>query len=116
MSKIRVALIEDHDLTRVGIRTALQQSDSIEVVGDAANATEGLKLLQSSKPDVALAASPTTSIVSRCCRAVRMPTIVRSWSSINATRILVIFFPVVCSTFKISSTDSAKLSQFDHVS
>lgn len=54
MSKIRVALIEDHDLTRVGIRTALQQSDTIEVVGDAANATDGLKLLQSSKPDVAI--------------------------------------------------------------
>jgi len=54
MSKIRVALVEDHDLTRVGIRTALQQRDAIEVVGDAANATEGLKLLQSSKPDVAI--------------------------------------------------------------
>ncbi|MGE5659899.1 MAG: response regulator [Actinomycetota bacterium] len=54
MSKIRVALVEDHDLTRVGIRTALQQRDGIEVVGDAANATEGLKLLQSSKPDVAI--------------------------------------------------------------
>jgi DNA-binding NarL/FixJ family response regulator len=54
MSKIRVALIEDHDLTRVGIRTALQQRDTIEVVGDAANATDGLKLLQSTKPDVAI--------------------------------------------------------------
>ncbi|MDF0556772.1 response regulator transcription factor [Kamptonema sp. UHCC 0994] len=54
MTKIRVALVEDHDLTRVGIRTALQQRDGIEVVGDAANATEGLKLLQSSKPDVAI--------------------------------------------------------------
>ena len=54
MTKIRVALIEDHDLTRVGIRTALQQRDTIEVVGDAANATDGLKLLQSSKPDVAI--------------------------------------------------------------
>ena len=54
MTKIRVALIEDHDLTRVGIRTALQQRDTIEVVGDAANATDGLKLLQSTKPDVAI--------------------------------------------------------------
>jgi DNA-binding NarL/FixJ family response regulator len=54
MNKIRVALVEDHDLTRVGIRTALQQRDAIEVVGDAANATDGLKLLQSAKPDVAI--------------------------------------------------------------
>lgn len=54
MSKIRVALIEDHDLTRVGIRTALQQRSEIEFVGEAANGTEGLKLLETAKPDVAI--------------------------------------------------------------
>jgi DNA-binding NarL/FixJ family response regulator len=54
MSKIRVALIEDHDLTRVGIRTALQQRSEIEFVGEAANATEGLKLLETSKPDIGI--------------------------------------------------------------
>ena len=54
MSKIRVALIEDHDLTRVGIRTALQQRQEIEVVGEAANAHEGLKLLETSHPDIAI--------------------------------------------------------------
>lgn len=54
MNKIRVALIEDHDLTRVGIRTALQQRQEIEVVGEAANANEGLKLLETSHPDIAI--------------------------------------------------------------
>lgn len=54
MSRIRVALIEDHDLTRVGIRTALQQRQEIEVVGEAANAHEGLKLLETSHPDIAI--------------------------------------------------------------
>ncbi|BAZ38627.1 LuxR family two component transcriptional regulator [Calothrix sp. NIES-4101] len=54
MSKMRVALIEDHDLTRVGIRTALQQNDEIEIVGEAANAADGLKLLHSLHPDVAI--------------------------------------------------------------
>ncbi|MFH7024468.1 MAG: response regulator [Heteroscytonema crispum UTEX LB 1556] len=54
MSKIRVALIEDHDLTRVGIRTALLQKDEIEVVGEAANAAEGMKLLKTLQPDVAI--------------------------------------------------------------
>lgn len=54
MNKIRVALIEDHDLTRVGIKTALQQRQEIEVVGEAANGTEGLKLLQTSQPDIAI--------------------------------------------------------------
>lgn len=54
MKEIRVALIEDHDLTRVGIRTALQQREEISVVGEAANGTDGLKLLQDSKPDIAI--------------------------------------------------------------
>ncbi|MFB2935416.1 response regulator [Aerosakkonemataceae cyanobacterium BLCC-F154] len=54
MEKIRVALIEDHDLTRVGIRTALQQRQEIAVVGEAANGTEGLKLLQTAQPDIAI--------------------------------------------------------------
>lgn len=54
MNKIRVALIEDHDLTRVGIRTALQQREEIAVVGEAANGTEGLKLLQTTQPDIAI--------------------------------------------------------------
>jgi DNA-binding NarL/FixJ family response regulator len=54
MKKIRVALIEDHDLTRVGIKTALQQRQEIEVVGEAANGTEGLNLLQRSQPDIAI--------------------------------------------------------------
>ncbi|MBA2750604.1 MAG: response regulator transcription factor [Tatlockia sp.] len=54
MSKIRVALIEDHDLTRVGIRTALQQRQEIEVVGEAANASDGLKLLEAEHPDIAI--------------------------------------------------------------
>lgn len=54
MDRIRVALIEDHDLTRVGIRTALQQRQEIEVVGEAANANEGLQLLEKVHPDIAI--------------------------------------------------------------
>ncbi len=54
MSEICVALVEDHDLTRMGLRTALQSQDGIKVIGEAANATQGLKLLQTTKPDVAI--------------------------------------------------------------
>lgn len=54
MSKIRVALIEDHDLTRMGLRATLQQQEGITVVGEAANGLEGLKLLEMAKPDVAV--------------------------------------------------------------
>lgn len=54
MPKIRVALIEDHDLTRFGIRTILQQSGQVEVVGEAANAVDGLRLIKRTWPDVAI--------------------------------------------------------------
>jgi len=54
MSKIRIALIEDHDLTRVGIRTALLQREEIEVVGEATNALEGLSMLKTVQPDIAI--------------------------------------------------------------
>jgi len=54
MSPIRVVLIEDHDLTRVGMRMALQQQGGIDVVGEAANGTDGLQLIMDQKPNVAI--------------------------------------------------------------
>lgn len=51
---ICVALIDDHDLSRVGIRTALQRSGKVRVVGEATNAIDGLKLLKQTCPDVAI--------------------------------------------------------------
>lgn len=54
MDVIRVALIEDHDLTRFGIRAILQQQPDIEIVGEARDAKSGLKLLETTRPDVAI--------------------------------------------------------------
>ncbi len=54
MSEIRVVLIEDHDLTRLGLIAALKQFEGITVVGDAANARQGLQVLGETKPDVAI--------------------------------------------------------------
>ncbi len=54
MSEISIVLIEDHDLTRMGLKAALQSNSSLRVVGEAANATKGLKLLETTKPDVAV--------------------------------------------------------------
>ena len=54
MTKIRVALIEDHDLTRLGIRTALQRNVDFEIIGEAANANDGLQILKTLQPDVAI--------------------------------------------------------------
>ncbi len=54
MSDISIVLIEDHDLTRMGLRTELQSHSGFKVLGEAANATQGLKLLETTKPDVAV--------------------------------------------------------------
>ncbi|BAU11025.1 two-component response regulator [Leptolyngbya sp. NIES-3755] len=53
MDKIRVVLIEDHDLTRFGIR-ALLKEQGIELVGEARDARSGLNLIRSVQPDVAI--------------------------------------------------------------
>lgn len=54
MTDIRVVLIEDHDLTRMGLKAALKQVDGMTVVGEAANGTRGLSLLEMEQPDVAV--------------------------------------------------------------
>lgn len=54
MNKIRIVLVEDHDLTRIGLRTALQQQEFVEVVGEAANGQKGIELIESTQPDVAI--------------------------------------------------------------
>lgn len=54
MVDIRVAIIEDHSLTRIGMRSSLNEQEGIQVVGDEATADNGLKLLQSTKPDIAI--------------------------------------------------------------
>lgn len=54
MSTIGVVLVEDHNLTRLGIRAGLQQCESIEVIGEAVNGLEGLKLLEVTQPNVAI--------------------------------------------------------------
>ena len=54
MSSIRVVLIEDHDLTRMGMKIALQQQGELEFVGEAATGAEGVAIINSQQPDVAI--------------------------------------------------------------
>jgi DNA-binding NarL/FixJ family response regulator len=51
---IRVVLVDDHELVRSGFRLILSGQPDIEVVGEAGNAEEGLRLIRSQKPQVAL--------------------------------------------------------------
>lgn len=49
---IRVLLVDDHAVVRVGLRALLEAQSDIEVVGDAANGREALRKSQQLNPDV----------------------------------------------------------------
>ena len=51
---IKVIIIEDYKLTRVGLRYALNEIENINVVAEAQNAESGLELIKSEHPDVVL--------------------------------------------------------------
>ena len=51
---IRVLLADDHVLVRQGIRQFLQEAENIEVVAEADDGAEALRLVKSVEPDVAV--------------------------------------------------------------
>jgi DNA-binding NarL/FixJ family response regulator len=54
MPKIRVLLADDHKLFRAGIRSLLRTLDDIEVVAEAGDGREALRLAVAHRPDVVL--------------------------------------------------------------
>jgi DNA-binding NarL/FixJ family response regulator len=54
MAKIRVLLADDHNLFRAGLRSLLQALDDVEVVAQAGDGREALRLLEAHRPDVVL--------------------------------------------------------------
>ena len=67
---IRVLLVDDQELVRTGFRLVLRTASDIEVVGEAADGSEALQLLEGG-----LAADV-------CCMDIRMP----QMNGIDATR------------------------------
>lgn len=50
----RVAIVDDHEIVRRGLRSILDQSGEFEVVGEASNGEDGLRLIRAQCPDLAL--------------------------------------------------------------
>jgi DNA-binding NarL/FixJ family response regulator len=50
-----VLLVEDHTLVRSGIRSLLEKSSEVKVVGEAGNGREALDLCRTLRPDIVLA-------------------------------------------------------------
>lgn len=51
---IRVLLVEDHLLTRIGLKTVIDRTQDIRIIGEAANGEEALKEVDRLQPDVVL--------------------------------------------------------------
>ncbi|MFZ6030104.1 MAG: response regulator [Chloroflexota bacterium] len=54
MQKARVVLADDHPITREGIKTFLSGAEDIELVGEAENGNDALRLVEELQPDVLL--------------------------------------------------------------
>ncbi|MGP3685105.1 response regulator [Streptomyces sp. IBSNAI002] len=53
-SRIRVLLVDDHQVVRRGLRTFLEVQEDIEVVGEASEGEEGIARAEELRPDVIL--------------------------------------------------------------
>lgn len=54
MSPIRVLICDDHFMVRQGLSTYFELQDDIEVIGEAVNGREAVKLAKEKRPDVVL--------------------------------------------------------------
>ena len=52
--KVRVILVDDHEVVRLGLITLLEGMDWIEVVGEAGTADEAIEAVSTYKPDVVI--------------------------------------------------------------
>ena len=53
MSRIKIILADDHNLVRQGMRSLLNAQPGFEVVGEAKDGQEAIKLIESLSPDIA---------------------------------------------------------------
>ena len=75
---IRVVLVEDHALTRIGLKTAIDAAPGMLVIAEADDGIAGLALIERERPDVAVIDIGLPGIdgidVTRRIRAVELPT------------------------------------------
>ena len=52
MDKIRLVLVDDHEVVRTGLRMLLEHQPDMEIVGEASTGAEALEMAAQMKPDV----------------------------------------------------------------
>jgi Response regulator containing a CheY-like receiver domain and an HTH DNA-binding domain len=54
MPEVRILLADDHSIVRKGLRSILEEEAYLEVVGEASNGREAVKLCEVEQPDIAI--------------------------------------------------------------
>jgi DNA-binding NarL/FixJ family response regulator len=80
-----VVLVEDHDLSRIGLKTALEQVEGIQVLGEAKNGLKGLTVIEQTQPDVAIIDIGLPDI-----DGIRLTQLLKKSPLINKTKILIL--------------------------
>ena len=52
--KVKVLLVEDHEMTRMGLQVGIEKAEELELVGEAADGLEGVEKAKKLLPDVIL--------------------------------------------------------------
>jgi NarL family two-component system response regulator LiaR len=51
---IKVLLVDDHEMVRIGLSAVLATEDGLEIIGEASNGADGIRLAKEYSPDVIL--------------------------------------------------------------
>lgn len=54
MAKLKILLVDDHEVVRLGLRALLERYSQFEVIGEAGNAREALDQVSRNHPDIVL--------------------------------------------------------------
>lgn len=52
--KVKVLLVEDHEMTRMGLQVGIEKNEKLQLVGEASDGLEGVKKARELNPDVIL--------------------------------------------------------------
>jgi DNA-binding NarL/FixJ family response regulator len=96
MKMLRILLADDHEMVRAGLRALLDGSEGMQVVAEARDGVEALRLACSLKPDVAvldvsmpeMGGPETAERVARECPAVRVLALTMHEDRAHLTRML----------------------------
>ncbi len=115
VQKKTILIVDDHTLFREGLRSIIERGPGYEVIGEAGNAREGLKMVEKYKPDLVLLdiSLPDRSGIELICDIVKLSTKTRVMivSMHSKTDYIVKAFQAGATGYVIKESAASKLLQ-----